>query len=427
MNNDIRPQHRIPINEVEPEHKHITSRPTISKTYAGIEGSSEATSLSPAEFPKTDNEEAQSKVKRNLWYSLRHWRPTKKQMLIIVPVIIIVLIGGGLGVNKLLSHHKPHAITNATIKVTPVTKPVASQPATVPSTLTGLPVSPSVNQLPVTAVMIENSTDARPQSGLAQAGVVFEAVAEGGITRYMALYQDTSPGYIGPIRSVRPYYLQWALGFDASVAHVGGSPEAIQDIQTWNARDLDQFYNGSYYQRVNTRPAPHNVYTSIASLNQLEDAKGYATSTYSGFPRKSNSPATALTATSIDFNPSMSDFKVHYDYNSANNSYTRSVGGEPDMDVDQAGNETQVTPKVVIALVMQQGLEADGLHTVYGTIGSGQAYIFQDGIVVIGTWQKTSNTSQITFTNTNGKTINLNAGQTWITIVGSSSDVSYKT
>jgi hypothetical protein len=76
---------------------------------------------------------------------------------------------------------------------------------------------------------------------------------------------------------------------------------------------------------------------------------------------------------------------------------------------------------------MQQSLEADGLHTVYGTIGSGQAYIFQDGIVTIATWQKTSNTSQITFSNTKGQTINLNAGQTWVTIVGSSNDVSYKT
>ena len=93
------------------------------------------------------------------------------------------------------------------------------------------------------------------QSGLAQAGVIFEAVAEGGITRYMALYQDTSPGYIGPIRnSARPYFIQWALGFDAAYAHVGGSPEAISDIQTWNVKDIDQFYNGSYYQRVTTHP-----------------------------------------------------------------------------------------------------------------------------------------------------------------------------
>ena len=381
--------------------------------------------VDPAETPKPKFY-SQPKPNDSFWGKLRHWRPTKKQLIITCLVLVVVLAGGGFGIDKLLSHAKPHQLIGATIKVTP-TKPAIVQPTTVASTLTGLPVSPNVNNLPVTAVMIENSIDARPQSGLTQAGVVFEAVAEGGITRYMALYQDTSPGYVGPIRSVRPYYLQWALGFDAAIAHVGGSPEAIQDIQSWNVKNLDQFYNGSYYQRVNTRPSPHNVYTSITSLNSLEESKGYTASIYTGFGRKTDNPAATPTATSINFNPSISDFAVHYDYNHTTNNYLRSVGGEPEMDVDQAGNETQVTPKVVIALVMQQGLEADGLHTIYGIIGSGQAYIFEDGIVTVGTWQKTSNTAQITFTDTNSQTIALDAGQTWITIVGSSSDISYQT
>ncbi|MCP5939883.1 DUF3048 domain-containing protein, partial [Klebsiella pneumoniae] len=88
---------------------------------------------------------------------------------------------------------------------------VVPKPTTVANTLTGLQVAPDVNQRPVTGVMIENSTDARPQSGLDQAGVVFEAIAEGGITRFLALFQDTQPDYVGPVRSSRPYYVQWAL------------------------------------------------------------------------------------------------------------------------------------------------------------------------------------------------------------------------
>jgi hypothetical protein len=367
------------------------------------------------------------KSDKSFWEKLRHWRPTKKQLIIIIIVAVMILAGGGYGLDKVLSHdNKVPRTVVTTLKVTPAKKaPVV--PTTVASTLTGLPVTPSVNQLPVTAIMIENSTDARPQSGLAQAGVVFEAVAEGGITRYMALYQDTSPGYIGPVRSARPYFIQWALGFDADYAHVGGSPEAISDIQAWNVKDLDQFYNGSYFQRVTTRQAPHNVYTSVASLNTLENTKGYTTSTYTGFTRKTDSPAATPTAISININPSTSNYAVHYDYNAAANNYSRSVGGEPEMDTDQAGNETQVKPKVVIALVMPQALEADGLHTTYGTIGSGQAYVFQDGAVTIGSWQKSSNSAQITFSTTSGQTLGLNAGQTWITIVGGSSDISYKT
>src|SRR5581483_6348891 len=118
----------------------------------------------------------------------------------------------------------------------------AQQPTTVASTLTGLPVDPSVNKRQVTAVMIENSLDARPQSGLDQAGIVFEALAEGGVTRFMALFQDTQPDYIGPVRSARPYYIQWLLGYDAAYAHVGGSPDALNDITAWHVKDLNQFY-----------------------------------------------------------------------------------------------------------------------------------------------------------------------------------------
>src|SRR5262249_15833287 len=150
-------------------------------------------------------------------------------------------------------------------------KKVIAQKVTAPavtlSTLSGLPVDPAVNQRPVTGVMIENSVQARPQSGLNQAGVVFEAIAEGGITRFLALYQDTTPDNVGPIRSARPYYEQWALGFDAGYAHVGGSPEALNDIKAWGVRDLDQFYNSGSYHRISSREAPHNVYTGITTLN----------------------------------------------------------------------------------------------------------------------------------------------------------------
>ena len=100
------------------------------------------------------------------------------------------------------------------------------------------------------------------------------------------------------------------------------------------------------------------------------------------------------------------------------------------MEVDASGNQTQITPKVVIAMVIPESngpLDSTGAYyTVYATIGSGQADIFQDGNVTIGTWQKTSNSAQITFTDSSGKPIKLNAGQTWLTAVGSAGDISYK-
>jgi hypothetical protein len=274
--------------------------------------------------------------------------------------------------------------------------------------------------------MIENSEDARPQSALDQAGVVFEAVAEGGITRFEALFQDTQPGYIGPVRSVRPYYIQWGMGFDAAIAHVGGSPEALQDMKDWKAKDLDQFAYGSYYQRINSRDAPHNVYTSMSQLNEIESKAGYGAASFKSLVRKKDAPSKTPNATSIDVKISSADFNSHYDYDAATNSYKRSQAGGPHMVVDQNGTQTQITPKVVVVLSMSQGLEADDHHTSYGTIGTGHAYVFQDGIVTEGTWKKSSSAENFTFTDSTGKAIALNPGQTWIAAVGDTSFVTYK-
>jgi hypothetical protein len=269
--------------------------------------------------------------------------------------------------------------------------------------------------------MIENSPDARPQSALDQAGVVFEAIAEGGITRFLTLFQDTEPEYIGPVRSVRPYYVQWAMGFDAAVAHVGGSEDGLALVRT--AKDLDQFAGSAYFWRISSRYAPHNVYTSISKLHEYESAKGYGKSNYTSLPRKAEQPSATPNARGIDFNISGALYNAHYDYDQATNSYKRSEGGAPHMSVDLAGNQVQITPKVVVGLVMPQGL--NGKYTTYQTIGSGHMYVFQDGIVTEGTWKKDGNSTQFTFTDGSGQPLKLNPGQTWFTAIGSNDRVTH--
>ena len=341
----------------------------------------------------------------------------KKVILILILGLIIIIV-----ISFLVFYKKPTRISskiNQKIVTSAPTKPVSNL---VPSNLSGLMVNPSINNLPVTGVMIENSVFARPQSGLGSASVVFEALAEGGISRFLALFQDTSPNSVGPIRSARPYYVSWDLGFDAPYSHVGGSPEALTDITNWNVKDLNQFYNGNYYQRITSRLAPHNVYTSIARLNQLEASDGFGKSIFTSWPRKTDSPLKIPTAKTINLTLSSSDYNVSYQYNPAGNDYLRSEGGAPHID---ANTNTQISPKVVIAIVVPWSLEADGYHLVYQTIGTGAAYIFQDGGVTIGQWSKSSNTSQILFTDSSGKSIQLNSGQTWITAIGDTSSVAY--
>lgn len=366
-------------------------------------------------------------------HSRWHWPPTKRQALIGVAIFVLLAAGSAAAWTK--THTGVKAVQSKTKTV--YHKPAAPAPKTVASKLTGLQVDPSVNQRPVTGVMIENSTDARPQSGLDQAGVVFEAIAEGGITRFLTLFQDTQPDYLGPVRSARPYYVQWCMGFDCSLAHVGGSPEALQDIKSWGTKDLDQFANGGSYQRISSRYAPHNVYTSMAQLNQLEASKGYGASNFTGFPRKADKPYKAAAAgkpatdtrtpaTTIDMAISGYYYNTHYDYDAASNSYKRSEGGAPHMSLHKDGSQAQIQPKVVIAMVMQYGLEADDHHSQYNVVGTGQAFIFQDGTVTPGTWAKTDKQTQVTFADQNGKPIPLDAGQTWLTALSGANQVTYK-
>ncbi|MEO6760887.1 MAG: DUF3048 domain-containing protein [Candidatus Saccharimonadales bacterium] len=350
----------------------------------------------------------------------RHWPLNRLQTIIGIAAVIVLLSTGA----------ATYALTRPSVKGgTFISKKgvyIPPKPTTVASKLTGLPVALEVNDRPVTGIMIENSLDARPQSGLDQAGVVFEAIAEGGITRFMALYQDSQPDYLGPVRSVRPYFLQWCMTFDCSLAHVGGSPEGLQDIKDWHSKDLDQFFNSDAYHRISSRYAPHNMYTSIAQLNQVEASKGYGASDFTSFPRKVDAPSKTPDAASVDLAMSGFYYNDHYDYDATTNTYKRSEGGQPHMQLNKDGPKTQITPKVVVAMVMQYGLESDDHHSQYNVVGNGQAFVFQDGTVTQGNWSKASPTSPIIFTDSAGTPIKFNAGQTWLTAMGSASQVSYK-
>jgi hypothetical protein len=424
------------LNDVTPPHHRLHAKPKRIEplehppktSIHELAAQEDAAFKTPEEIATLDNPEPKPIIahhtapkKQKKW---QRWLPrTRKQQYIIGAVAVLLIAGAVTG--WAATHHKHTALATKTVVKKSAPKPKA--PVIIYSTLTGLPVADSsVNQRPVTGVMIENSLDARPQSGLGDAGVVFEAVAEGGVTRFLALYQDTMPTNVGPIRSARPYYVQWAMGFDAAYAHVGGSPDALNDITAWGVHDMNQFYNGAYYHRVSNRAAPHNVYTGIDTLNQLEAKKGY-TSTYTGFTRGKEAAAATPTATSIDFHLSGVYYDPHYAYNATTNSYDRSEYNTPHVD---ANSGKQLSPKVAIAIVVplaRGDLDSSGAYySNYNVIGSGAAYIFQNGTIVNGTWNKPGNSSPLTFTDASGQPIPLNPGQTWITAVSATNQVSYK-
>lgn len=386
----------------------------------------EAVAESDMELPNSDEPSQQQKAAKAsplvaikaFFADLPH---NRKKLALFIVAVLVVLSGGGALAYKLL--HKP-APAPVVVKPAETPKKVETpKPTTVASPLTGVQVKPELAQLPVTGVMIENSPDARPQSGLKDAGIVYEAIAEGGITRFLALFQEAQPDYVGPVRSARPYYLEWLQGYDAAIAHVGGSPEALALIKSAGIKDLDQFYNSGAYRRVSTRYAPHNVYTSLADLINLSKSKGFTKSTFNGFARKPAAPSTTPTAKTIDLTLSGFLYNAHYDYDSASNTYKRSEGGKPHMD-ERSG--AQLSPNVVVAMVVPYGIKSDGLHSDYATTGSGKAFIFQDGVVTEGTWEKRSSKDPIRLGDANGAPLGLNPGQTWITAVGVAGSVAYK-
>lgn len=358
------------------------------------------------------------------WHKLTRWFSRLKpwQQILFGFIAFLVLAAGSLGIYALFTGEK--AAEEPKKVVVAKKEPAEPQPTTVPSTLTGRQVEPEINQRQVTAVMIENSTSARPQGSLQQAGVVFEAIAEGGITRFLALFQDTDAESIGPVRSVRPYYISWAQAFDPAIAHVGGSPEALQIIRDRGLKDLDQSNNAAYYQRVSFRYAPHNVFTSTAKLRQLQDSRGFTSSKYNGFVRspKPGTPVSPVTAGNISVNISSANYNSAYIYDVATNTYGRTMAGVPHTDIT---TNTQIKPDVVVVMVVNYSIHPNRIHSVYDTVGAGQVYIFQNGGVTNGTWSKASHAAQITFSDANGAPIPLNPGQTWVTAVSSAAKVSY--
>ena len=361
--------------------------------------------------------------KPNPWQQLKHWVSEHKKLSIVLAVLIVlILAGGGVALYYALNPKAPKPVIKLPIVSTPA--PAPAKPKFY-SPLTGREVADEgATHRSVTGIMIENSEWARPQSGLNDAGVIFEAIAEGGITRFAALYQDTAPKLIGPVRSVRPYYVDWLAAFDATIVHIGGSANALKEVRNGSYKDADQFFNSQYFWRATDRDAPHNVYTDFSKMDKLNADKGYVSSNFTGWPRKEDVPPTSPNASKIDIHISSAFFNVHYDFDKGCDCYDRYVGGEKQLDRESGQN---AKPKVVIAMKVPTSIGfEDGYREQMATIGSGTAYVFQDGTVTVGTWTKTGKKDQIQFKNDKGEEVKLNRGQTWISVTAPDQGVAWQ-
>lgn len=345
-------------------------------------------------------------AKKSVFRRMNDWLHDHKKISLVGLILFLLLIGGII----VFALGRPTMVTELLpIKEKEVVKHY--------SPLTGVEVSEEDTKRPVTAVIIENSLEARPQSGLKEAGIVFESVAESGITRFLALYQESKPEIIGPVRSVRPHFASWVAAYDAGLAHVGGTDSALAKLRSGQIRDLDQFFHEGTFYRASDRYAPHNVYTSDASLQALNQSKGYTSSSFTSWPRNKKNkskPSETPTAQTIAIPISSGQFAVDYIWNAQTNNYARQQGGAAHQDRELG----HITPDVVIALQVPHNAIAESNGFRYpNVIGTGRAWIFQNGTAAEVTWSKTGDAAALTLQDSTGEAVTLNPGQTWLTAI----------
>ena len=266
------------------------------------------------------------------------------------------------------------------------------------------------------AVMIDNMIDARPQYGLTQAQIVIEAPAEAQITRFLAIFDSSQAvDQIGPVRSARPYFAQWAGELNALYAHSGGSPEALAGLknQEYGVSDLNEFYNGSYFWRSKQKYAPHNLLTSSEKLKSAWENKNQKTKEFKTWQFQDELPvvgATSSLAVKIAYN--QSEHLVVWKYNAETNNYERYQGGKPHKDIN---GEIVKAKNVVVTWNKIKILDEVGRREII-TLGEDNAWFFRNGEKVEGRWRKEIG-GRTEFFDNNNQIIKFNRGTTWIEVV----------
>jgi hypothetical protein len=285
--------------------------------------------------------------------------------------------------------------------------------------LTGLPItSAAQNRRPALYVKVENSAEARPQTGLGVADVVYEAVAEGGITRFAAVFQGADPGVVGPVRSVRPQDADLAAPLRGLAAFSGGVAPIVADVGSV-AQSFDDDAGSPVFYRSTDRYAPHNLY--------LRTAKAWvaAVAPYDQAPPKLFSfgslPGGAQQASIVDV-PLSSVSNIRWSWTAG--SWRRSQGGAP---FTVVGSGSVAPANVILQYVK---ITSAGYQDVAGNgvpdsvvLGTGRAQLLRDGKVIDGTWSKPTRADVTKFFTTGGAALTLHPGRTWVELVPDSATV----
>lgn len=322
---------------------------------------------------------------------------------------------------------------------------------------------------PILAI-IENHLDSRPQSGLSVADVVYEIVAEGGITRFLSVFYCgiADNNYtIGQIRSVRVYFINYALeyGNNPLFVHWGGAnnicnncPGGVKEkgvidprVDAYKMLEKIGWVNGRYGNDMNgaTNTGYPALFTDDRRMNlatehqkvgstdkiyeeatkrgyDYEDSEGVAwDENFVKWKFKDGEPSQSPTASEISFNfwDSMAGYDVTWKYDSNTNSYLRFNGGQAHKDLE---SDTQISSKnIVVLYVKEEGPVDKEHHMLYTVTGEGDAYLFQNGQVIKGSWEKTDGEDRLKVLDDKGKEVEFVRGKIWIEVLPKGNEVNF--
>ncbi|MBE6183812.1 DUF3048 domain-containing protein [Heyndrickxia ginsengihumi] len=276
------------------------------------------------------------------------------------------------------------------------------------------------------AVMINNHPLARPQSGIASADVVYEVLAEGDITRFLAIFQSEQPKTIGPVRSAREYFIKLAKGYHTLYIAHGYSPEAKKMLMNGYIDQLNGIqYDGTLFYRSKARKAPHNSYITYNNILKGAKEKGYSMVTPpSSLPFASEKEIKQITGQpvekiSIHYSKS-NDFNAEYRFDSKLQKLKRYSGGKQTID---ANNDQPVLIDNLFIVAAKHRLIDDYGRRAIDLTSGGEAYLIQKGKIRKVEWE---NINGRILPYENGEPVKLVPGKTWINIVENLNTVTFE-
>lgn len=326
--------------------------------------------------------------------------------------VAILLSVTGCAQKDVVKEHKEKETENVE-KETPTVEKFAYQ-----APLTGIGIKEEPNERAV-AVMINNHPSARPQSGIHKADIVYEVLAEGDITRFLAIFQSEKPETIGPIRSARDYFIELAKGYDSFYVAHGWSPEARQILKSGSIDNINGIeYDGTLFKRASFRKAPHNSYISYDNIlkgaKRVNASMDNAPTPLTFLSEKEAESLTGKKAATAGISYSGSSlFYVEYKYDSELKKYKRYSNGQLTADYDT--EEPVLLDNVLIVEAIHRTIDNYGRREVNLTSG-GKGYLLQNGLWNEVEWK---NVDDRIIPFINGKEAGLLPGKTWINIVPS--------